>query len=102
MMNISTRLYSSFITHHSSLPFETYFHVAEGDHVAVLDLARLAVGDAAAVDEGAVGRARVGDEQSALAVHHERRVNLGDARVFELQIVVGHAPDAHAAPARPE
>src|SRR5215211_6507494 len=86
---------SSLVTHHLSRPLKPYFHVAEGDDIAVVDLARLAVGDAAAVDEGAVGRARVGDEQRALAVHHKRRVNLRDARVLQLEVVVGHAPDAH-------
>src|SRR5215210_3319319 len=80
-------------TIHHSLSLKPDLHVAEGDHVAVLDLARLAVGDAAAVDEGAVGRAGVGDEQRALAVHHQRRVNLRDAAVFQLEVVVGHAPD---------
>src|SRR5215204_3577520 len=85
-----------------SLPFKPHLDIAEADDIAVLDLARLAVGDAAAVDEGAVGRARVGDEQRALAVHHERRVNLRDALVLKLQIVVGHAADAHATAAGPK
>src|SRR5215210_5831925 len=89
-------------TIHHSLSLKPDLHVAEGDHVAVLDVARLAVGEAAAVDEGAVGRAGVGDQKRPFAVHDERGVDLRDARVFELEVVVGEAADAQAAPARPE
>src|SRR3712207_8016998 len=38
--------------------FKSNFHVAEADHVAFFDLARLAVGNASAVDVSAVGRDR--------------------------------------------
>src|SRR3712207_536766 len=82
--------------------FKSNFHVAEADHVAFFDLARLAVGNASAVDVSAVGRAGVGDEQRALAIHHERGMYLRDARMFKVKVVVGDAADVHAPSARPE
>src|SRR5215213_3732579 len=81
---------------------EADFDVAKADDVAFLYLARLAVGQAAAVDESPVGRTRVRDQQRPLLVHAERGVNLRDAAVVEVQVVVGAAADAHARAARLE
>src|SRR5258708_20475172 len=71
---------------------EANLDVAESDQVAIGNRAGFAVGNALTVDMRAIGRARIRDQQRALRVHLQRRVNLRDARMIQIEIVVGAAP----------
>src|SRR6185436_13727266 len=79
---------------------ETNLNVAECDQVSFVYGAGFTVGDALAVDVGPVGRTGIGDHQRAEVVHLERRVNLGNARVVQMQVVIGGAADAETPPTR--
>src|ERR1700694_4019938 len=75
---------------------EANLDVAESDEVAVGNRAGFAVGNALTVDVRPVGRARVGDQQRALWIHLQRRMNFRDTRMIQVEIVVGATPDVQA------
>src|SRR5712691_5793310 len=79
---------------------EANLDVAESDEVSLGNRAGFAVGYALTVDVRPVSRASVGDQQSALAVHLQRRMNFRDARMIQIEIVVGATPDVKALAAR--
>src|SRR5712691_13214253 len=72
---------------------EANLDVAESDEVALGYRAGFAIGNALTVDVGAVGRARVGHQQGAVRVHLQRRMNFRDARMIQVEIVIGAPPD---------
>ena len=81
-----------------SLFLKAHFHVAKPNHVAVFNLSRFAVSDAAAVNISAVCRSGVGDEQRAFAVHQQRGMNFRNAGVVQRQIVIGTRPTFNRLP----
>src|SRR5436190_654467 len=80
-------------------PAEADLDVAKSDEVTLGNRAGLAVGNALTVDVRPVCRARVGDQQRALAVHLQRCMNFRNARMIEIEIVVGATPDVQTSAA---
>src|SRR6185436_10929528 len=78
---------------------ETNLYVAKCDQVSVVDGAGVTVGDTLAIDVGPVGRTGIGDHQRAKIVHLERRVNFRNARIVQMQMIIGSAPNIEAAAA---
>ena len=71
---------------------ERELHAADGDALpGPRDEATR--GDALAVDEGAVGRAEVGDEQRAIGLALKARMTLRDGRMRKDKLVLGRATD---------
>src|SRR4051812_19367700 len=71
---------------------KTNLYIAETDDIAICNLSRFTVSYAATVDVCPVGRACVGDQQCAFTIHHQRGMNLRDALVVKIEIVIGAAP----------
>src|SRR6267142_4682040 len=68
--------------------------IAKADDIAIFDLSRLAIRYAPPIYIGTVCRSRVGDEQSALLVHCECSMNLGNTCVIQTELIVRHATNA--------
>src|SRR5260370_11487685 len=81
---------------------EANLDVAESDQVAIGNRAGLAIWNALTVDVRPVGRARVRDQQRALWVHLQRRMNFRHARMIQVEIVVGATPEVQTVAALSE
>src|SRR5262245_16187097 len=70
--------------------------VAECHYIAFLNWTSFTVGDADAVNVRAVCRARISHQEVVLNVHFQRCMNLRNARVVQLKIIVGSATNIYA------
>ena len=80
-------------------PTKTDLDVAESNQVAVVYGAGFTVGDSLTVDVGPIRRTSVGDHESSQTIHFDRCMDFRDARVIQMQIVVGGAAYIEPAPA---
>src|SRR2546421_10824153 len=69
---------------------------AEGYDVVGCDWTCLTIRNADAVDVRTVRRSGIGDQQSSALVHFQRRMDLRNARVIQIEIVISATPDTQS------